>query len=66
MKKTIVMGLAVMAMSLVSCGETVSQEELDAQATEIETMSTELETMEETMEEIDAAEEDLDSELEGL
>lgn len=66
MKKTIVTGIAVLAMSLVSCGETVSAEELDAQATEIMDMSSEVEGMDKAIEEIDAATKDLDSELEGL
>jgi hypothetical protein len=65
-KKTIETGIAVLAMTLVSCGETVSAEQLDAQATEIMDMSTEVEGMDKAIEEIDAATKDLDSELEGL
>lgn len=66
MKKTIVTGIAVLAMSLVSCGETVSVEDLDSQATEIMEMSSEVEEMDKAIEGIEAATEDLDSELEGL
>jgi len=66
MKKTIVTGIALLAMTLVSCGETESKEELDAQATEIMEMSSEVDEMEQTIEELDEATKDLNSELEGL